>query len=124
MGGFRQSTHKGSTLTKLVFYNCNFDLDEDDEPILDDDGQASGASLALIAGLGDGLFPNLQELSASHSPLLVGKVAELVEVLRGGAPCARTLRTIVISGKFGVVAIEALQAVLPQATVILETLSR
>ena len=92
---------------------CNYDLDEDDQ-LFKDDEEASEASLALIAGLRDGLFPNLQELSTRGGGSLAEEVPELVEVFRGGAPCARTLRTL--EGHFPV-DIDALQAVLPLAMV-------
>jgi hypothetical protein len=86
--------------------------------ILDD---VEEVSLALIAGLGAGFFPNLQELLIHGGPLMVREVPELV-VLRAGAPCARTLETVVISNcsDLGPVDMAALQAVLPQATVMRE----
>lgn len=81
---------------------------------------AGGASVALITGLRDSIFPNLQHLWAPYGALLVLEVPQLVEVLKGGAPCARTLRTVVLSNRFlGPPDIQSLQAVLPQALVVL-----
>ncbi len=81
---------------------------------------AKEVSLALIAGLRDGLFPNLEELLTPGGMLLIGEVAELVEMVRGGAPCARTLKKLVMSKHFlQPVDIEPLQAVPPHATVAL-----
>ena len=78
-------------------------------------------SLALIEGLEDGLFPNLEELLTPGGAVLVVEIEELVEVLEEGAPCAQTLRTVVLSEEFLEPAdIEGLQAVLPLATVSLE----
>jgi len=76
----------------------------------------SDATLALIAGLGAGISPNLQELLVYNGPLMAREVPELVKVLRAGAPCARTLRIVVIS-QLRPVDMAALQAVLPQAKV-------
>lgn len=111
MDGFRQSMHKGSSLKRLIFSYC-YCMDE---------GASVEVSLELIEGLKGGIFPNLQELSTPHSALLVGEVAELVDVLKNGAPCARTLRAVEISEAFGeVLDIDALQAILSQATVVLK----
>lgn len=76
-------------------------------------------SRAFIAGLRDGLFPNLQELLALKGRILIKDVIELAEVLRVHALCARTLGKVVISGgqHHGPVDIRPLQAVLPHATV-------
>lgn len=84
---------------------------------------SAAASLALIEGLNDGLFPNLQELLMPRGGLLVGEVAELVEVLKNGAPCARTLRAVEISEAYGEgldIHTDELHAILPQATVVLK----
>jgi len=81
---------------------------------------ARKASRALIACLWDGLFPNLKELLTPGGMLLVGGVAELVEMVRGGAPCARAVKEIVKSKHFlKPIDIEPLQAVLPHTTVVL-----
>lgn len=111
MDGFRQSGHMGGTLQTLIFDTCNagpFGI------------STKAASFALIAGLGDDIFPNLQELLMPTGQLLGGQVAELVEVVRRGAPCARTLRAVVFSvHSLEPVDIEPLQAVLPHAAVTL-----
>jgi hypothetical protein len=119
MNDLKRSGHQGRTIRKLVFTRCNVAYDEDSELILDD---VEEVSLALIAGLRAGNFPNLQELLMPHGALLVRQVPELVEALREGAPCARTLNTVVISTclPLGPVDIAALRAVLPQATVTCE----
>lgn len=49
--------------------------------------------------------------------LVVQEVAEMVEMVREGAPCARTLRTVALSKKCEPADVEVLQAALPQATV-------
>lgn len=96
MDGFRQSGHKGRALGKLTFLHCNVDAGDTFDSV-----PTHEASLALIAGLQDGLFPTLQELSWRAGALLVQEVPELVEVLNGGAPCARTLTDVDISWRFG-----------------------
>lgn len=129
MDGFRQSRHEGRTLKKLVFDWCHIPFAEDDyEDMWQFDGEversmylsdARKASLALIAGLRDGLFPNLEELLTPGVMFLVQEAAELVELVRGGAPCARTLKRIVMSKEFlARRSIKPLQAVLPHATVV------
>jgi hypothetical protein len=130
MDGFRQSGHEGSTLKKLVFDWCNSPFCEEEDEAewhFDDEAERSmylskarDVSLPLIAGLRDGLFSNLEELSTSGGALLVGEVAELVEMVRGGVPCAQTLKKMVMSKHFlQPVDIEPLQAVLPHAMVTL-----
>ncbi len=115
MIGLKQSGHYGRTIRKLGFKRCTTAYNGN-EPILDD---VEEVSLALIAGLGAGIFPNLQELLIYSGPLMVREVPELVKVLKGGAPCARTLRTVVLSGclEWEPIDVAALQAVLPEATV-------
>lgn len=120
MDGFRQSGHEGRALKKLIF-------SEDEDEGLRRYGyfnkymsDARKASLALIAGLRDGLFPNLEELLTPGVMLLVQEVAELVELVRKGAPCAGTLKRIVMSKHvLPDLNIAPLQAILPQATVVL-----
>lgn len=51
--------------------------------------------------------------------LLIQGIPELVEVMKGGAPCAWTLRNIVLSKRCAKVDIEALQVALSQAMVTL-----
>lgn len=105
MNGFRQSGHQGCKLKKLILDICNY------RALVN---PPKDASLALIAGLRDGIFPNLEELLTPHGGWLTSEVAELVEVLRGGAPCARTLRTVILGAERGSVDLTALQTALPQ----------
>ncbi len=116
MNGLERSGHNVRTIRRLKFTRCTTSYDDKDELILDD---VEEVFLTLIAGLGAGIFSNLQELLVQVSPLMAREVPELVKVLRGGAPCARTLRTVVLSGclEWGPIDLAALQAALPQATV-------
>lgn len=118
VNGFRQSGHAGSTLQTLMFAACNVGYEKDEAIV---DGAAKGSSLALIAGLRDTIVPNLKNLWVPYGALLVLEVPELVDVLKGRAPCARTLRTVVLSERFLRPAdLETLQAGLQQATVTLD----
>lgn len=111
INGFRQSGHSGSALQTLIFEKCKVG------PFYT---ITTAASLALIAGLGNGIFPNIRQLLMPSGGPLRGQVAELVEVVRVGAPCARTLRTVVMSKHYLCPAdIEPLQAALSQASVTL-----
>jgi len=106
----------GCTIRRLEFTRCTTSYDDDDELIPHD---VEEVSLALIAGLGAGIFPNLQEVLMHGGPLMAREVPELAKVLRGGAPRAQTLRTVVLSGclELGPTDLAALQAALPPATV-------
>ena len=95
-------------MKKLVFENCCQGLEAPKEGVI-----------PLIAGLRDGLFPNLEEFVMPRGELMVGQVAQLAKVLREGAPCARTLRTVVLSKECEPADIEVLQAALPNTTVVL-----
>lgn len=106
MDGFR---HNGGKLKRLIVEDC----------LLGYPASAKKKSLALIAGLRDGVFPNLEELLMPRTDFLVKEVAQLVKVLKRGAPCARTLRTVVLSRSCDPADKEALQAILPHATVTL-----
>lgn len=75
MSGFEQSGHQGYTIRKLVFKPCTMAYNGN-EPVLD---HVEEASLALIAGLRAGIFPNLQELLIYDDLLMVREVPELVE---------------------------------------------
>lgn len=119
INGFRRSGHAGGILQTLMFAECNLGYDNEWKDTINSD--AKGASLALIAGLRDRIFPNLEYLWAPYGALLVLEVPKLVKMLSRGAPCARTLRTVVLSERFlGPANIEPLQAAIPQATVTLE----
>jgi len=88
MNALERSGHNGRTIRRLIFADCTTAYDENDELIVDD---VEDVSLALIAaGLGAGIFPNLQELLMDGGPLMVREVPELVKVLRGVAPRAQT----------------------------------
>lgn len=76
MNGFRRSGHAGGALQTLIFDNCNAG------PFSTINAGTKGASLALIAGLSDGTFPNLQELLTPRGALLVREMTKLVKVLR------------------------------------------
>lgn len=120
MDGFRQSGHEGRTLKRISFERRTTSGERGLRPFPRAIGWSfpPKVSLALIAGLRDGL--NLQELLAVHGRMLFRQVAELAEVMTGGAPCARTLRKVVMSGRYEPSDLEALRAVLPHATVYLE----
>ena len=87
MNALERSGPNGRTIRRLIFADCTTAYDENDELIVDD---VEDVSLALIAGLGAGIFPNLQELLMDGGPLMVREVPELVKVLRGGAPRTQT----------------------------------
>lgn len=107
--GFRQSGHAGGTLQTLMFQYAMWDM-----------RRARLPWMHMIADLGAGILPNLQELLMPSGGLLDEQVPELVEVLGRVAPCARTLRTVVLSEQFLEPAdIEPLEAILLHATVTL-----
>lgn len=108
------SGHEGRTLKTLDFGECNVERRSDGAYCWTG---VKETSLALVAALRDGLFPNLEELS-TPSGALFEEVPELAEVMRRGAPCARTLVKVVISGLLRV-NLDALRAALPRATVLL-----
>jgi hypothetical protein len=112
MDGFRQSGHQGRKLKNLRFVNCS----EDDESAI----PPAKVSFPLIEGLRDGLFPILEELYTPCRGLLVGIVAEMLEMVRGGAPCGRMLKSVTLGEKGRPSDLEALQALLAQATVVIE----
>ena len=112
MDEFRQSGHEGRKLKSLLFINCS----EDDESAI----LPAKVSFPLIEDLRDGLFHNLEELHTPCMGMSVGIVAEMLEMVRGGAPCARTLRSVTLGEKGRPSDLEALQALLPQATVIIK----
>ena len=100
--GYRKSGHEGRHLKRLLFFDgCSVN----DESVT----LPAKASFPLIDGLRDGL-PNLKELWMLGGKLVVQEVAEMVEMVRGGAPCARTLRTVALSKKCEPADIEVLQA--------------
>lgn len=98
MNGVLASGQRGAALESFDLRSPN-EVDQEDEEENEHAEDGLDASRAFIAALKKGTFPKLQRLEVYENPGILGVeeiIGELVDALKNGAPCALTLRKLLL----------------------------